>query len=175
MRKGVILLSGILGLGAFLFLYPIWVLTLSKNDQVIFLRIAKPGHTFQLAYLHSVAWSDVRDFFCIDSEYRLVLTGTQFQGQGAGLPYNLAKGEQLHHEGDCFHIKGMRRVVPSIFWRVQSEWHDRFRFGNEPELNISAQVGEGLVRIQVQKVNLVAWLGMYFQCKILGMNSINAR
>jgi hypothetical protein len=162
MRKGVILLSGILALGAFLLLYPIWVLICTKNDQVIFLRVVKPGDTFQLAYLHSVAWSDVRDFFRIDAEYRLVLTETLFQGQGAGLPYNLGKGEELHREGDWFHIKGMRRVVPSIFWRVQSQWHDRFRFGNEPELNISAQVEEGLVHIQVQKVNIAAWLGMYF-------------
>jgi hypothetical protein len=162
MVKGVLLFSGIIGLGAFLFLYPIWVLTLTKNYQIIFLRSVKPGDTFQLAYLHSVALSDVRDFLLIDSEYRIVLTETRFQGQGTGLPYNIAKGEKLLREGDWFRLTGMQRVVPSIFWRVQSQWHDRFRFGNEPELNISAQVEEGLVHIQVQKVNIAAWLGMYF-------------
>ena len=165
MRKGVILLSGILGLGAFLFLYPIWVLTLSKNDQVIFLRIAKPGHTFQLAYLHSVARSDVRDFFCIDSEYRLVLTGTQFQGQGAGLPYNITRGEQLHREGDWFRITGMQRVIPSIYWRVQSQWRNQFRFGNDPELDLSAKVGNTLIHIQIQKMTVASWLGNYLHSR----------
>lgn len=166
MRKGVILLSGILGLGAFLFLYPIWVLTLSKNDQVIFLRIAKPGDTFQLAYLHSVARSDVRDFFRIDSEYHLVLTETRFQGQGAGLPYNLAQGEQLHREGNWFRITGMQRVIPSIYWRVQSQWHNRFRFDHEQELNLSATLGDALIHIQIQKMNLASWLGIYLKSKI---------
>jgi len=175
MGKRFVLFAGLIGLGAFLFLHSIWVLTLTKNDQIIFLRRAKPGDTFQLAYLHSIALSDVRDFFLIDSEYRIVLSETRFQGQGTGLPYNIAKGEQLHREGDWFRITGLQRVVPCVFWRVQSQWHDRFRFGNEPELNISAQMGDGLVQIQVQKLNLAAWLGMHFHDKIFGMNFMEAR
>ena len=166
MRKGVILLSGILALGAFLLLYPIWVLICTKNDQVIFLRVVKPGDTFQLAYLHSVAWSDVRDFFRIDAEYRLVLTETLFQGQGAGLPYGVSPGEQWVQEGDWFRITGMRRVVPSIDWRIQSEWKDRFRFQNEPEVDVSAQVGNGLIHIQAKKVRLIYWLGFYLRRSI---------
>lgn len=161
MRKGVILLSGILALGAFLLLYPIWVLICTKNDQVIFLRVVKPGDTFQLAYLHSVAWSDVRDFFRIDAEYRLVLTETLFQGQGAGLPYGVSPGEQWVREGDWFRITGMRRVVPSIDWRIQAEWKNRFRFQNAPEVDVSAQVGNGLIHIQTEKVRLIYWLGFY--------------
>jgi hypothetical protein len=167
MRKGVILLSGILGLGAFLFLYPIWVLTLTKNDQVIFLRIAKPGDTFQLAFLHSIALSEVRDFFLIDAEYRMVLTETRFQGQGTGLPYNTAKGEQLHREGDWFRITGMQRVVPSISWRVQSQWRNRFRFGNDSESDLSARIGDALIHIQIQKMNPASYLGTCFQSKNL--------
>jgi len=166
MRKGVILLSGILALGAFLLLYPIWVLICTKNDQVIFLRVVKPGDTFQLAYLHSVAWSDVRDFFRIDAEYRLVLTETLFQGQGAGLPYGVSPGEQWVQEGDWFRITGIRRVVPSIDWRIQSEWKDRFRFQNEPEVDVSAQVGNGLIHIQAKKVRLIYWLGFYLRRSI---------
>jgi hypothetical protein len=167
MRKGVILLSGILGLGAFLFLYPIWVLTLTKNDQVIFLRIAKPGDTFQLAFLHSIALSEVRDFFLIDAEYRMVLTETRFQGQGTGLPYNLAQGEQLHREGEWFRISGMRRVVPSISWRVQSQWRNRFRFGNDSEANLSAKIGDALILIRIQKMSAASLLGACLKSKNL--------
>ena len=97
-----------------------------------FFKRVNPGDTFQLAFLHSIALSDVRDFFLIDAEYRLVLTETRFQGQGTGLPFNPAQGEKLHREGDWFRITGMRRVVPSIPWRVQSQWQNRFRFGNDP-------------------------------------------
>ena len=167
MRKRVILLSGILGLGAFLFLYPIWVLTLTKNDQIIFLRSAKPGDTFQLAYLHSVALSDVRDFLLIDSEHRIVLTETRFQGQGTGLPYNTTKGEKLLREGDWFRLTGMQRVFPSIFWRVQSQWRNRFRFGNDSESDLSARIGDALIHIQIQKINPAFYLGVWYKSKNL--------
>jgi hypothetical protein len=161
MRRFIFIAGGVLGLAAVLFLYPVGVLTLSQNGRVLLWRTAKPGDTFQLAFLHSVALSDVREFFHIDSEYRLVLHEIRFQGQGAGLPYNLAKGEQLHREGDWFRITGMQRTVPSVAWRVQSQWQDRFRFGHEPELNLSTQMGNGLVHIQAQKSNLAAWLKIF--------------
>lgn len=168
MRKGLVLFSAVLALGLFLLLFSVGVLTLSPGGgQILFSRIVKPGDTFQLAYLHSVALSDVREFFVIDSQYRIVLVETRFQGQGAGLPYNAAKGEQLHREGDWFRITGMRRVVPSIFWRVQSQWRNRFGFGNEPDLNISDKVGDALIHIQIQKINLAKWLGISFKSRDL--------
>lgn len=173
MGKRVVLFSGLISLAAFLFFYPIWVLTLAKNDQIIFLRSAKPGNTFQLAYLHSIALSDVRDFFLIDSEYHIVLTETRFQGQGTGLPYNIAKGEKLLREGDWFRLTGMQRVVPSIFWRVQSQWRNRFRFGNDPELDLSATVGDALIHIQIQKMNMASWLGTYLKVEIFKKSKVN--
>jgi hypothetical protein len=161
MGRSIVLFFGAIGLGVFLFSYPLAVLTLTKGDQVIFSKRVTPGDTFELAFLHSIALSDVRDRFLIDPEYRMVLIETWFQGQGTGLPSNVAQGEKLHREGDWFHITGMRRVVPSIPWRAQSEWRDRFRFGNEPEIDVSAQVGNGLVNIRVEKVRLIDWLGYY--------------
>lgn len=173
MGKRFVLFSVLIGLGAFLFLYPLRVLTLTKNDQIIFLKSVKPGDTFQLAYLHSVALSDVRDFLLIDSEYRIVLTETRFQGQGTGLPYNIAKGEKLLREGDWFRLTGMQRVFPSIFWRVQSQWRNRFRFGNDPELDISAKVGDALIHIQIQKMNMASWLETYLKVEIFKKSKVN--
>ncbi len=163
MRRGLVLLAVILGVGAFFFFYPLGLFTLTQNGRVIYLRLVDPGDTFQLTFLHSVALSDVRESFHIDSQYRLVLHEIRFQGQGAGLPYNLAKGEQLHREGDWFRITGMERVVPEIAWRVQSQWQDRFRFGNEPEMNLSTQMGDGLVYIQAQKSNPFTWARIYIR------------
>ena len=125
MSRRILLFSGAIGLGlglaAFLFLYPLKVLILAKDDQVVFQRIVHPGHTFQLAFLHSIALSEVRDSFLIDPEYRIVLTETRFQGQGTGLPFTPGPGEKLLREGDWFRITGMKREVPSIAWRVQSQ------------------------------------------------------
>ncbi len=157
MGKGIVLFSCMIALGVFCFLYPLEVLTLTKNGQILFAKRVSPGDTFQLAVLQSIALSEVRDFFLIDSEYRIVLTETRFQGQGTGLPSNFAPGEQLHSEGDWFRITGMHRVTPSISWRVQSQWRNRFRFGNDSELDLSSKIGDALVLIRVQKINVASY------------------
>ena len=167
MGRRILLVSGVIGLGAFLFFYPLEVLTLTKDDRILFFKRVDPGDTFQLAFLHSIALSEVRDFFLIDAEYRMILTETRFQGQGTGLPYNLAQGEQLHREGDWFRITGMQRVVPSIFWRVQSQWRNRFRFGSDSESDLSGRIGDALIHIQIQKMNLASCLGTNFKSKNL--------
>ena len=166
MGRGIAFFAVAIALGIFLFLYPLEVLTLTEGGQIIFLKRVNSGDTFQLAFLHSIALSDVRDFFLIDSEYRMVLTETRFQGQGTGLPYNLAQGEKLLREGDWFRITGMKRTVPSIYWRVQSHWHNRFRFGNEPDLDLSARIGDALVLIQTKKINIASYLVVFFKTKI---------
>ena len=167
MSRRILLFSGVIGLGAFLFFYPLEVLTLTKKDQVLFFKRVNPGDTFQLAFLHSIALSEVRDFFLIDAEYRMVLTETRFQGQGTGLPYTPGPGEQLLREGDWFRITGMRRVLPSISWRVQSLWRNRFRFGTDSESDLSSRIGDALIHIQIQKMNLASYLGTYFKSKHL--------
>ena len=167
MWKGIIFVATLVGVGACLFFYPLWALTLSQSDRIIAIRWIKPGDTFQLAFLHSIALSEVRDFFEVDSDYRMVLIETRFQGQGTGLPYNLAQGEQLHREGEWFRISGMRRVVPSISWRVQSQWRNRFRFGNDSEADFSAKIGDALILIRIQKMSAASLLGACLKSKNL--------
>ncbi|MDI6754142.1 MAG: DUF1850 domain-containing protein [Thermodesulfobacteriota bacterium] len=166
MRKGLVLFSAVLALGLFLLLFSVGVLTLSPDGgQILFSRIVKPGDTFQLTFLHSVALSDVRELFVIDAQYRIVLVETRFQGQGTGLPYNVAEGEKLHREGDWFRISGMQRVIPFFFLRVQSQWHNRFRFKEDPEINLSALMENGLIHIQARKMSLFSWMGMHLRGK----------
>ena len=167
MGRRILLVSGVIGLGVFLFFYPLEVLTLTKEDRVFFLKRVNPGDTFQLAFLHSVALSEVRDFFLIDAKYRMVLTESRFQGQGTGIPFGPGPGEKLHREGDWFRITGMHRVLPSIYWRVQAQWHNRFRFGNDSESDLSARIGDALFHIQVQKMNPAFYLGVWYKSKNL--------
>jgi len=61
----------------------------------------------------------------------------------------------------------MHRVLPSIHWRVQSPWRNRFRFGSDPELDFSARIGDALIHIQVQKMNPVSYLGARLKSKNL--------
>jgi len=159
MRKGLAIFFPLLIVGIVLFVYPLMVLSLEAQGKVFFRRMVRPGDTFQLGYLHSVAKSDVWDTFQVDSQGRILLVETRFQGQAYGLPGGPAGQEQWTREGDWFRITGIRRVVPSIDWRIQSEWKDRFRFRDEPEMDVSSQMGDGLIRIQVEQVRLIVWLG----------------
>jgi hypothetical protein len=152
-----IFLAGGLGIS----LYPLSVLLLTSGEQVLTLRIVRPGDTFLLGFLHSVARSDIWDRFTIDPQYRIVLIETKFQGQGTGIPYGAAEGETLIREGNWFRLTGMNRVLPAIDWRVQAEWHNRFRFGNEPEIDFSAKIGNRLVHLRVEKMLTIVCLWTY--------------
>jgi len=163
MRKGLAILFPLLTAGIVLFVYPLMILSLEAQGKAFFRRVVRPGDTFQLGYLHSVAKSDVWDIFQVDSEGRILLIETRFQGQGYGLPGGPSGQEQWTREGDWFRITGIRRVVPVIDWRIQTEWKDRFRFRDEPEVNVSSRMGDGLIRIQVEQVRLIDWLGFYLR------------
>jgi hypothetical protein len=166
MRKPLCVILALVALGTLIAGYPLRVLVLSTDDGIIVLRVVEPKDTFLLGYLHSVELSDVWERFVIDSDYRIVLTETMFQGQGAGLPASLSGGEQLTREGKWFRITGMQRVVPYINWRVGARWHNRFRYRNEDEQDISKMLGDALVSIQVQKMRVFHWFGY----RLIGLN-----
>ncbi|MGB9699978.1 MAG: DUF1850 domain-containing protein [Thermodesulfobacteriota bacterium] len=130
------------------------ILTLEKQGKIILWRVTKPGDTFLLGYLHSVAKTDVWEEFIIDNNYQIVLTQTMFQGQGAGLPYNLAENEKLIRDGPWFKITGMRRVLPELNWRVDAQWHSRFRFDREEIIPPAALYGDGVIQIKVTRMML---------------------
>jgi hypothetical protein len=159
-RKRILIAGiGLIILGTFLSAYPLHLLVLEKDKNWVAGKIVHPGDTFSLVYLHSVSLSDVREIFRIDREYRIILTETKFQGQGAGLPSTALPDERWLYEGNWFHIIGMKRIVSSpFFWRVDSQWKSRFQFGRENEQAIASQVGDGLIKIRIQKSNLLAWL-----------------
>ena len=163
MRKGLAILFPLLTAGIVLFVYPLMVLSLEAQGKVFFRRVVRAGDTFQLGYLHSVARSDVWDIFQVDTQGRILLLETRFQGQAYGLPGGPEGQGQWTPEGDWFRITGIRRVVPVIDWRIQSEWKDRFRFREEPEMDVSSRMGDGLIRIQVEQVRLIDWLGFYLR------------
>jgi hypothetical protein len=133
------------------------VLTLRDNDTIIFIRAVEPADTFLLKYLHSVSLTDVWEQFKIDSGFDLVLTETRFKGQGAGLPIDLSHGEKLVRKDDWFIISGMKRKIPLLYWRVQALWQDRFRFKNEPEINVSKIYGDALILINVDEMKAIEW------------------
>lgn len=167
MPNKIILLIILLAGAIIFFFYPLEALTLSlENGQILHAQRVKPRDNFLLTYLHSVARSEVREVFQIDARYQIILIETQFQGQGTGLPYNLAEGEKLYRRGDWFILTDRQRVLPTIFWRVQSPWQNRFLFQKE-EINFSAKIGNGLIKIQVERMTPFSWTINYWSRKLI--------
>ncbi len=157
--KKILLIFLIAGLIFFIsYVISLPVFTLEKQGQIIFLHYVKPGDTFLLGYLHSVAQTDVWEEFSIDKNYQIILTQTMFQGQGAGLPYNITEHEKLIRDGEWFRIMGMRRVVPMINWRIDTQWQSRFRFGQEKIIPAAKVWGDGVVQIKAGQMKLKNWL-----------------
>ncbi len=162
LRKSVFFVT-LIAAGSFLALYPVTLLSLESREGVILRKIIRQGDTFHLGYLHSVAKTDVWDTFQIGPRGKLLLLETRFQGQGYGLPGGPVGREKWTREGDWFRLTEMNRVVPSIDWRIQADWKDRFRFRNEPEVDMSSRVGNGLIHIEVIKVRLAEWMGFHLR------------
>lgn len=138
-------------------------LIIEKQGELILLRYVKSGDKFFLGYLHSVAKTDVWEEFVIDDNHQIVLIETMFQGQGAGLPYNLGENEKMIREGPWFKITGMRRIVPVVNWRVDARWHSRFRFSREEIIYPANLYGDGLVQIKVSSIKLKDWLKFHIK------------
>lgn len=138
------------------------VLSLEKDGERVFLRYVKPGDTFLLGYLHSVSKTDVWEKFAINDEYQMELIETMFQGQGAGLPYNIRDNEKLIRQDSWFIITGMKRPVPVIHWRVDSHWQSRFRFGPEKIIWAASLAGDGLIQIKTGRVKFKDWINYHF-------------
>lgn len=158
----LILLAG----GAIFFVFyfiSLPALIIEKQGKIIFLRYVKSGDTFLLGYLHSVAKTDVWEEFVIDNNYQIVLIQTMFQGQGAGLPYNLGENEKMIREGPWFKIMGMRRIVPVVNWRVDAKWHSRLRFDREEIIYPANHYGDGVVQIKVSRIKLKDWLKFHIK------------
>ena len=171
MRKTAVGILVVAACGLAAACFPLRALTLRAGDAIIFCRLVKPGDTFLLKYLHSVALSDVGERFAIDRNYHLTLTETRFKGQGAGLPAGLSGNEKLTRQGEWFIISGMTRTLPSLYWRVQPQWEDRFRMGDEPEHNLSRRIGADLVLIQVERMTL----GTYLRYRWIGNDTLTTR
>lgn len=142
------------------------VFTLEKQGEIVFLRHVKPGDTFLLGYLHSVSKTDVWEKFAINNKYEIELIETMFQGQGAGLPYNLAENEKLIRDGSWFKIIGMKRLVPVINWRVDAQWQSRFRFAQEEIIWVAALAGDGIIQIKTGEIKLKNWVNYKFFKKL---------
>jgi hypothetical protein len=156
--KRLLVIAAIMAGATVAALWPLQALTLRSGDRVLYRMAVHPHDHFSLGYLHSVELSDVWDRFVIGSDYRLILTETRFQGQGAGLPASAVDGEQWRREGPWFKITGMHRILPRLHWRIGAKWHNRLVDPQGHQHDLSAAVGDALILVEVERIHLIDWL-----------------
>lgn len=100
-----------------------------KADEVIWEQKVKNGESFNLKYLHSVAKTPVIEFFEI-KDGKILLTGTEYQSYGAGLPTSAEEGDYIV-ENDKFIIKNIDRFLPEILLRISSNSQHEFNYNNQ--------------------------------------------
>jgi hypothetical protein len=86
------------------------------NSDLLLHFSVNPGDQFEISYIHSQNRGNVRDFFRIDQEYRIILKSTCFSSYGAGMPE--PEGSQLfRYDREGIWIENIDRMVnPYIFF-----------------------------------------------------------
>lgn len=108
------------GLSCWLF-WPVLWLELELTDgaairHVIRMRTATE-EAFAVRFIHSVELHPVTEYFVLDDDGSVVLTGTRYKGFGAGLPTDAGEGT-FFRDGDVFIIEGWRRKVGDLRIRL---------------------------------------------------------
>jgi len=100
-----------------------------KTKQIIWEENIDNGDQFNIKYQHSVARTPVIEFFEI-KDGKILLTGTEYQSYGAGLPTSKSQGDYIL-ENDRFIIKNIDQFLPEILLRVSDYAEHEFIFKQE--------------------------------------------
>jgi len=122
-----------------------------STKKIIFSRSVVPGDNFSTLYIHSVEKTPVKEIYVIDNQYRIILSETQVSSSGAGLPSQIFEEEQFLLKDGKFIINNINIFLPFIPLKVGETSHNIFFF-KEEIVDLSSLIGDGLVYIQVKKV-----------------------
>ena len=132
-----------------------------KTKQIIWEENIDNGDQFNIKYQHSVARTPVIEFFEI-KDGKILLTGTEYQSYGAGLPTSTEQGDYLV-ENDKFIIKNIDQFLPEIMLRVSDYAEHEFIFNKQSYKLYKTVKTETLLQIKTQKFNYLKFILRRFQ------------
>jgi hypothetical protein len=154
-KKRIAMVSSLAALCFFSFL-PCHVLRIeaAREHQTVFVHRIRPGDMFSTSHIHSVELSPVREYFRIDTDFRIVLYETQFSSCNTGLPTTLSGDETLCIDGDHLRISHMNRVLPGLDLWVNEQYENTLQLGEGTILKLPSLAGDTLLRVTVEEVML---------------------
>jgi hypothetical protein len=127
-----------------------------KADIIIWEEKVKDGDNFEIKYQHSVARTPVIEFFEI-KDGKILLTGTEYQSYGAGLPTSAEQGDYIV-ENDRFIIKNINQFLPEIMLRVSDYAKHEFIFKQESFKLYKNLKTETLLQIKTEKISYFTFI-----------------
>jgi len=127
-----------------------------RTEQIIWEEKINDGDSFAISYQHSVARTPVIEFFEI-KDGKILLTGTEYQSYGAGLPTSAEMGEYIV-ENDKFIIKNINQFLPEIMLRVSDYAQHEFIFKQENYKLYKNIKTETLLQIKTEKISYFTFI-----------------
>jgi len=127
-----------------------------KADEIIWEEKINAGDSFSIRYQHSVARTPVIEFFEI-KDGKILLTGTEYQSYGAGLPTSAAAGDYIV-ENDKFIIKNINQFLPEIMLRVSDYAEHEFIFNQKSYKLYEIVKNETLLQIKTEKISYFTFI-----------------
>jgi hypothetical protein len=131
-----------------------------QKSELVWEERAENGAEFRIKYLHSVAKTPVIEFFEI-KDGKILLTGTEYQSYGAGLPTEAVQGEYLL-ENDRFIIKNIDQQLPEIMLRVSDYAEHEFIFEDHSFPLYKEIKTETLLQIRTEKISYFRFIKRRF-------------
>jgi hypothetical protein len=152
---GLLLLAG-----AIYSLYVSWRAELlvvdSKANRVLLRTPVRPGDSFTLSYLHSVAKSRVTGTFEVTRDYEISVKETTFGSFGPGLP-DVRPGDDYEVKGGVIRLKNLSQTFPELSFFVHPYTEHRLEIRGRA-LDVSREVAAGTrVRVSVNAPRLARW------------------
>jgi len=127
-----------------------------RTEQIIWEEKINDGDSFDISYQHSVARTPVIEFFEI-KDGKILLTGTEYQSYGAGLPTSAEMGEYIV-ENDKFIIKNINQFLPEIMLRVSDYAQHEFIFKQENYKLYKNIKTETLLQIKTEEISYFTFI-----------------
>lgn len=127
-----------------------------RADKIFWEEKINDGDSFAIRYQHSVARTPVIEFFEI-KDGKILLTGTEYQSYGAGLPTSAESGEYLV-EDDKFIIKDINQFLPEIMLRVSDYAEHEFIFNQKTYKLYQKIETETLLQIKTEKISYFTFI-----------------
>lgn len=119
LSKSRIILTGLLGISLFIMMFQTTLVLVIKNEsnnEILFAERVQPGYQFATLIRHSVQRTPVYEYYRVEGDGKLLVTGTVLQDLGWGMPSDLA--HTIKFENGFMVMEEIDRSLQNLPFRI---------------------------------------------------------